>query len=282
MSMIKWDQSGERLYETGLDRGVLYPKGASGYEKGVGWNGLTSIDESPSGAEANDIYADNIKYLSLRSAENFGYTINAYTYPDEFAPCDGQSIVGSSGLVISQQTRKPFGLCYRSKKGNDLLGEDYGYLINIVYNSTVNPSSKTRSTTNESPEAVEMSWEATTLAEVLSSIDPNTGKVYKPTAHLVFDSTKCVTDADKAKLEELEGILYGKDAVLEHYEATTPTTTNPATEGLYERSGNEYVATEDTTVVEGKTYYKHIEAAAATDPRLPSPDEIIALINSVG
>lgn len=281
MARTKWDQSGERLYETGLDRGVLYPKGTSGYEKGVAWNGLTSIDESPSGAEANDIYADNIKYLSLRSAENFGYTINAYTYPDEFAPCDGQAIVGN-GLVVSQQTRKPFGLCYRSLKGNDLLGDDYGYLLHIVYNSTVNPSSKTRSTTNESPEAVEMSWEATTITEVLQSIDPTTRKAYKPTAHLVIDSTKCTTDAQKKKLTELEDLLYGTDAVEEHYEATVPTTTNPATEGLYERSGNTYVATEDTTVTEGKTYYKKIEAHEATDPSLPSPDEVIALLSSVG
>ena len=205
MSRLTWDKIGERLYETGVDRGVLYPMNADGsYPKGVAWNGLTSVSESPSGAESNPIYADNLKYLDLRSDEEFGFTIGAYTYPDEFAECDG-SAEPVDGLEITQQPRSAFGFCYRTLIGNDTEGRNYGYKLHLVYNAMANPSEKERSTVNDSPEAGEFSWECSTTPVVISALNPKTNKPYRPTAHLVVNSTKISAE----KLAALEALLYG-------------------------------------------------------------------------
>lgn len=198
MSKLVWDQVGERLYETGTKKGVLYPFESNAYAKGVAWNGLTAVTESPSGAEATAIYADDIKYLNLRSAEEFGATIEAYTYPDEFAECDGSAYI-APGIKIGQQKRKMFGFSYTTTVGNDTEGDDHGYKIHLVYGATASPSEKSYQTINDSPEAITFSWEvATTPVEV---------KGFKPTATLEIDSTK--VDADK--LTALEDILYGTE-----------------------------------------------------------------------
>ena len=199
MSRIIWNKVGERFYETGVDRGVLFPTTADGkYVAGVGWSGLTAVNENPSGAESNPLYADNIKYLNLTSAEDFGASIEALTYPTEFAACDGSAEI-ATGVTISQQTRKPFGFAYRSRIGNDTLGQEYGYKIHIVYGAQAAPSQKNRTTINESPEAMTFSWEVTTTPVEVPG--------FKPTAHLVIDSTKVPSD----KLKQLEDILYGTD-----------------------------------------------------------------------
>ena len=200
MAKLKWDQIGERLYETGVDHGVLYPVNANGaYPKGVAWNGLTAVNESPSGAEANPQYADNIKYLNLMSAEEFGASIEAFTYPDEWMECDGSKEI-APGVTIGQQARKSFGLCYRTKIGNDIDGVDHGHKLHLVYAAMAQPSEKNFGTINDSPEAINFSWELTTT--------PIDVPGFKPTAALVFDSTKC----DATKLAALEAILYGTDA----------------------------------------------------------------------
>ena len=200
MSKIVWDAIGEHTFETGVRNGVLYLKDAEGaYSKGVAWNGLTSVSESPEGAEATDLYADDIKYLSLMSAENFKATIEAYTYPVEFEECDGSATI-AKGVVIGQQSRKPFGLCYRTSIGNDTDGNEHGYKLHIVYGCQASPSEKQYSTINDSPDAVTFSWEVSTTPVNV------TGK--KPAATLVIDSTK----ADKAKLTALEAILYGSES----------------------------------------------------------------------
>lgn len=199
MSKLVWDADSERLYETGVNHGVVYPKGANGtYPKGVAWNGLISVSENPSGAEATALYADNIKYLNLRSAEDFGATVEAYTYPPEFAICDGTAEL-SAGVSIGQQARKPFGMAYRTILGNDAEGEDYGYKLHLVYGAEAAPSEKSYQTVNDSPEAITFSWELTTT--------PINVPGFKPTATIVIDSTK----VDKEKLAALEVILYGKD-----------------------------------------------------------------------
>lgn len=200
MAKLKWDQLGEKLYETGTDHGVLYVYDASaqtpGYQKGVAWNGLTGFTESPSGAEANNIYADNKKYLELRSKEEYGATITAYTYPDEFAVCDGSAEV-APGVFIGQQKRKMFGFSCRTLIGNDTEDTDHGYKLHIVYAARVSPSEKAYETVNDSPEAIEFSWELTTT--------PTDVDGYEATASITIDSTK----ADETKLTALEDLLYG-------------------------------------------------------------------------
>jgi hypothetical protein len=197
MSKLVWDKTGERYYETGVNQGVLYPQGINGtYPKGVAWNGLTAVTESPSGAEATPLYADNIKYLNLMSAEEFGATIEAYTYPDEFAQCDGSAEI-APGVMIGQQNRKVFGLSYKTALGNDVDGTDYGYKLHLIYGALAAPSEKGYSTINDSPEAITFSWEVTTT--------PVTVTGFKPTASISIDSTK----VDATKLEALEDILYG-------------------------------------------------------------------------
>lgn len=197
MSKLVWDQSGKRLYETGVDHGVLYPIQTGGvYSKGVAWNGLTAVTESPSGADVNDIYADNMKYLGLVGAEKFGATVEAYTYPDEFAECDG-SVELVKGVTIGQQNRKVFGMVYRTVIGNDVDGNEHGYKLHLIYGATAAPSEKAYNTINEDPEAITFSWELSTTPVNV------TGQ--KPTASLTIDSTK----ADPTKLAELEKILFG-------------------------------------------------------------------------
>lgn len=198
MSKIVWDKAGEHFYETGVDHGVLYPTQSGVYGNGVPWNGLTSVSESPSGAESTGQYADNIKYLNLISAEEFGATIEAFTYPDEFAVCDG-SAEPVPGVMLGQQNRRPFGLSYRTLVGNDLMGTEYGYKLHLIYGATASPSERAYSTVNDSPEAITFSWEVTTTPVEVTG--------YKPTASLTIDSSK-VSAANMAKLEE---ILYGTE-----------------------------------------------------------------------
>ena len=197
MAKLVWDESGKRLYETGVKMGVLYVQDESGnYPEGVAWNGLTAVNESPSGAEATPLYADDIKYLELRSAEEFGATIEAYTYPDEFEACDGSAEI-AVGVKVGQQARKAFGLCYRTIVGNDVQGNDFGYKLHLIYGATAAPSEKAYATVNDSPEAVTFSWEVTcTPVEVPG---------FKASASIVIDSTK----VNKEKLEALEAKLYG-------------------------------------------------------------------------
>ncbi len=199
MSRLTWDNSGERFYETGVKQGVLYPIQTNGtYSKGVAWNGLTAVTESPSGAEATPLYADDIKYLNLMSNEEFGATIEAFTYPDEFADCDGSAAL-ATGVMIGQQKRKTFGLCYRTALGNDVDGSDYGYKLHLIYGCLAAPSEKAYATINDSPEAITFSWEVSTTPVNVAG--------FKPTSQITIDSTK----ADEAKLAALEDILYGKD-----------------------------------------------------------------------
>lgn len=219
--MLSWDGVGEKIYESGVDHGVLYIPTALGvYDTGFAWNGLVSVTESPSGAEPNPQFADNIKYLNLLSAEEFAGTIEAFTYPDEFGQCDG-SVEPEVGVVLGQQARKSFGLCFRSKIGNDVDGVDHGYKLHLVYGALVSPSEKAYQTINESPEAIAFSWDFTTTPA------PVTG--YKPTSLIVIDSTK----VQPADLAALEVILYG------------------------------------------------VTGAPGTQPKLPTPDEVIALFPGV-
>lgn len=199
MAKLVWDQTGDRLYETGVSKGVLYPIQSDGaYSKGVTWNGLSSVTESPSGAEANPIYADDMKYLNLLSAEEFSATIEAYTYPDEFAECDGSADI-ATGVSIGQQKRKVFGLCYRTVLGNDVDSNDHGYKLHLIYGCMAAPSEKAYTSINDSPEAITFSWEVSTTPVNVTG--------FKPTASITIDSTK----AKKEKLTALEAILYGDE-----------------------------------------------------------------------
>lgn len=197
MSKIVWDQTGERLYETGVKQGVLYVQDTQGtYPKGVAWNGLTAVTESPSGAEATPLYADDIKYLNLISTEELGGTIEAYTYPDEFAECDGSASI-ATGVYIGQQPRKTFGMCYTTTVGNDVDSNAHGYKLHLIYGALASPSEKAYSTINDSPEAITFSWEFSTTPVNVTG--------FKPTANIVIDSTKATPE----KMAALEKILYG-------------------------------------------------------------------------
>ena len=224
MSKLTWDDPGLRTYETGTKKGVLYliNQETKKYDSGYAWNGLTSVTESPSGAESNPLYADDIKYLDLRSAEEFGATVEAFTYPDKFAECDG-SVSLANGVYAGQQRRKPFGLCYRSTLGNDTELDSYGYKLHLIYNATASPSERAYQTVNDSPEAITFSWEITTTpvpftrtittgegADAVTTTETivgEDGKELKPTACITIDSTK----VDKVKLAALEARLYGSD-----------------------------------------------------------------------
>ena len=207
MSKLVWDATGAREYETGVKYGVLYVQNGSGtYEKGVAWNGLISVTESPSGAEATPLYADDIKYLELFSTEEFGATIECYTYPEEFEACDGSAEI-ATGVVIGQQNRKSFGLCYRTTLGNDVKGNEYGYKLHLIYGCKAAPSEKAYSTINDSPEAITFSYEVTTTPVQVTG--------HKPTASLVIDSTKI----EPTKLAQIEAKLYGDGS----NEASLPT-----------------------------------------------------------
>lgn len=199
MSKLVWDQTGERYYETGVKNGVLYVQGEGGtYQTGVAWNGLTAVTESPSGAEPTTLYADDMKYLTLMSAEEFGATIEAYTYPVEFNQCNGEAEI-ATGVIVGQQDRKSFGLCYRTTVGNDVDGNAYGYKLHIIYGAKAAPSEKAYAAINDSPEAITFSWDLTTT--------PINVEGFKPTANITIDSTK----ADASKLTALEAILYGSE-----------------------------------------------------------------------
>lgn len=200
MAKLTWDDTGKRFYETGVKQGVLYPQAEGGtYPKGVAWNGLISVTESPSGAEPTPLYADDIKYLNLVSAEEYGATIEAYTYPDEFAECDGSAEL-VPGVTVGQQNRKTFGLSYKTTLGNDVAGNEYGYKLHLIYGAMAAPSEKGYSTINDSPEAITLSWEVSTTPVSVTGL--------KPTASITIDSTK----VDKTKLTALEDILYGGES----------------------------------------------------------------------
>lgn len=200
MAKIVWDETSKRFYETGVKQGVLYPQDSTGaYPKGVAWNGLTAVTESPSGAESTALYADDIKYLNLISAEEFGATIEAYTYPDEFAACNGEAEL-VPGVSLGQQKRQAFGLSYRTVLGNDVAGNDYGYKLHLIYGATAAPSEKAYASINDSPEAITFSWEVSTIPVAVNG--------FKPTACITIDSTK----VDAEKLAALEAILYGSES----------------------------------------------------------------------
>ena len=268
MSKLVWDAVGERLYETGVKNGVLYPQSGSSYPSGVVWNGLTKFTESPDGGEATDIWADDIKYLSIRSRENYKGTIEAYTYPDEFAECDGSAWV-VPGVKVGQQTRKPFGFSYVTTVGNDTEYEDHGYIIHLVWGATAAPSSKDYQTINDSPEAISFSWEIDTVPVEIGTIG---GKTYKPSAHMEIHSL----GVDPEDLATLEAALYGSEnsnaylpspaqviamfsgsAVVYTYTEVEPVgTENPNNEGWYVRSGNDFILSTDNTVIGGTVYYE--------------------------
>lgn len=209
MAAITWDESGKRFFETGVKHGVLYPQASDGsYPLGVAWNGLTSVTESPSGAEPTALWADDQKYLNLVSAEEFGATIEAYTYPDEFAVLDGSAKLGGiDGLIIGQQDRGAFGLCYTTVIGNDIKGNGYGEKIHLIYGAMASPSERAYSTINDSPEAITFSWEISTTPVEVGVANFN----HKPTACLTIDTTKFTTTEAKAKLDALKDALFGTD-----------------------------------------------------------------------
>lgn len=265
MALIKWDQIGEKKYKTGVDHGVLYPQKNGAYPKGVAWNGLTSVNKTPSGAEDNKLYADNMQYLNLKSAETLGLTIECYMYPDEWAECNGESEL-AEGVFLGQQRRNTFGFSYRNKLGNDTEGEDYGFEINLVYGCSASPSEQSNQTINDSPEAATFSYEVSTTPVNVSGVGPD-GKPYKPAASITIDSTK----VSREKLTDLEEILYGKEGV---YTKTTDTDMQTGKD-YYELVNGQYVKTTDTSFTDGKDYYE--ETTAPVDGRLPLPDEIKAL-----
>lgn len=271
MSKIVWDAIGEHKYETGIDHGVLYPinEVTNQYDNGVAWNGLTSVSETPSGAESNAQYADNIKYLDLLSAETFGATIACFTYPPEWEQCDG-SVSPVDGLSIYQQARKTFGLSYRTKIGNDL-NPDAGYKLHLVYGAKATPSERAYNTVNESPEALNFSYTiSTTPVDV-----PN----YKPTALITIDSTKYTSTEARARLDTLEAILYGSDGT---YTATAmPLTAFDSGVDYYTKSGDVYTKVADTSgTPDSDTQYYTLEGV--TTPRLPLPAEVISTLGSNG
>ena len=273
MSLITFDNTGDKKFEAGVDHCVLYPLTNGAYNLGVAWNGITGITESPEGGDAQDFYADNIKYGSLRGAENFGGTIECYTYPDEWKGCDGRADL-ADGVTFSQQSRKIFGLSYRTLIGSDTMELGAGYILHIIYGCTASPSSKSRSTVNESPEAGTMSYEFKTTPVNVSKIANA-----KATSHIEIDSTKVSSKV----LAAIEAALYGKDGVVSYSSASPSGSENPASEGWYERSGSEgsyvYTLTTDDSVQSSKTYYIKNEVGGA-NAYLPTPDQLYDLIAS--
>lgn len=284
MAKLVWDQTAEHLYETGDDHAVVYPYNSTSkaYDSGVAWNGITGITESPSGADETALYADNIKYLSLRAAEEYGMTVTAYTYPDEFAVLDGSAFAEDlPGVRIYQQARKTFGMSYRTIIGNDTEANDYGYKLHLVYGLTASPSERGYSTVNDSPEAIEFSWEMTGVPVAITG--------YKNSCLITIDSTAFSTTEKAAKLKALEDVLYGTDGGDVTYEAVTPEVSdNPVTKGWYERTGTGttedpyvYTLSADTTVDAEKTYYEKV-TSVGTDARLPLPDEVFSILKGIG
>lgn len=273
MSLITFDNTGDKKFEAGVDHCVLYPLTNGAYNHGVAWNGITGITESPEGGDAQDFYADNIKYGSLRGAENFGGTIECYTYPDEWKGCDGRADL-ADGVTFSQQSRKIFGLSYRTLIGSDTMELGAGYILHIIYGCTASPSSKSRSTVNESPEAGTMSYEFKTTPVNVSKIANA-----KATSHIEIDSTKVSSKV----LAAIESALYGKDGEVSYNPASPSGSENPATEGWYERSGSVgsyvYTLTTDNSVQGEKTYYIKNEVGGS-NAYLPTPDQLYDLIAS--
>lgn len=256
---LVWDKTGERYYETGTRMGVIYPQAAAGnYPKGVAWNGLTGVTESPSGAEETALYANDSKYLGLMSAEEFGATVTAYTYPEEFAECDGSASL-APGVTIGQQTRKAFGMSYKTIVGNDIDSNEHGYKLHLIYGAKAAPSEKAYATVNDSPEAVEFSWDLTTTPVNVTG--------YKPTANLTIDSTK----VNAEKLAQLETILYGEEPTLTESE---PEDWSTNYKDYLEKVDNEYVPVTGQSAPSwtASKYYK-----AGADARLPLPDEVASI-----
>lgn len=273
MPKLKWDQAGERKYETGVDRGVLFVQNVNGtYGNGVAWNGLTGVTETPSGAEETKLYADNMKYLSLRSAEEFGGTIEAYTYPDEWQMCDGSANI-ATGVHVGQQARRAFGMSYRTVVGNDTALTDFGYKLHLVYGATVSPSERAYATINDSPEAITFSWEFTTTPiEIPSSVGD-----FKPTAILTIDTTELEGGKNNDALVALEKMLYGDDSTESYIVATDVTSDNFNTKkaDLYELSGTDtYTATDDLAFDSETTYYYKVTGLTST---LPMPKDVYDL-----
>ncbi len=278
MARLEWDKTGEHFYETGVKNGVLYPYNSSNatgreYGPGVAWNGLSSVSETPSGADENAIYADNLKYLSLRGLEEFGATIEAYTYPDEWAECDG-SATPVTGLSIGQQARKMFGFCFRTEVGNDVKGDAYGYKLHLIYGCTASPSERSYETINDSPEAITFSWEISTTSVAVGTIN---NVEYRPTSSLIIDASKLISDqgVKDAKLVALENALYGVDA--EKFSTTK----------AYAKG--DYCTHTESTVT--KTYQaKNAITAGSWDatkwdevdagPYLPSPAAVVAMLSA--
>lgn len=248
MAKISWDNVGEKIWETGVDHGVIYTPTAHGvYGGGVPWNGLTAVNEKPTGAEPNDQYADNIKYLTLYSAEDFEATIEAFTFPPEFAECDGAKFV-ADGVAVHQQARKPFGFAYRTIVGNDVAGQEFGYKLHIIYGAMVTPSEKNYETINDSPEAITFSWDLTTIPVPVPGM--------KPTAHISIDST----NADPARIADLEKILYG-DA------DTEPRLPTPEEVMAIFTTGGAYASPRDRAMQRAESLPQEMEMAARINTR---------------
>lgn len=270
MSKIRWDETGERLYETGVRNGVLYPIGsgasAGTYPAGVPWNGLSGVTESPSGAESTPIYADDIKYLNLVSAEDFGATIEAYSSPEEFDECDGTKAL-ANGVTAGQQTRKTFGFSYRTEIGNDTDGQEHGYKLHLLYGCLASPSERSYVTINDSPEAMTLSWEITT-----TPVNINTDG-YKPTSRITIDSTK----ATAANLKALEEILYGVDAA--NFDATKTYAVGDYVLHTDDTVTNTYKC--KTAITEaGEWDATKWDLVANPGPRLPLPDEVLTIMSA--
>ena len=271
MARLTWDDTGNRIYETGTKQGVLFRKQTVGnwYENGVAWNGLTAVSESPSGAEETALYADDVKYLSLRSNEEFGATVEAYTYPDEWAECDGSAELGplGSGVYVGQQTRRGFGLAYVTTVGNDQAGNDYGHKLHLIYNAMASPSEKSYATINDSPEAITFSWELTTTPIKMPKVN---GKQLKNSATIIIDSTKLPA----AKMEQIEDMVFGTD---EYKQVTPENGANPSALGYYVKDGDTYSITTDTTVENGTQYYE-VDPDEGK-PTLPTPEQVLAIVS---
>lgn len=249
MSKIKWDEIGKRKYKTGVDHGVLYPQKNGAYPKGIAWNGLTTVTKSPSGAEDNKLYADNIQYLNMKSAETLDLTIECYFYPDEWAECNGE-LSFIDGVTVGQQRRNSFGFSYRNKVGNDIEGDDYGYEINLIYGCAATPSEQDSQTINDSPEAATFSYEVSTTPINVSGIGMD-GKPYKPTACITIDSTKIKPEL----MSKIEDVLYGTDPVYVQ-EVFGDGEGFGAGVTYYDFDGTNYTVTTDTTPDYSKSYYK--------------------------
>lgn len=260
--LLEWDQVGEKKYKVGVNHGVLYPQSGGAYPKGTVWNGLTNVNKTPSGAEDNKLYADNINYLNLKSAEILGLTIECFMYPDEWAQCNGEAEV-VDGLFAGQQRRNTFGFVYTNKIGNDTEGEDYGYEINMIYGCSSSPSEQSSGTINDSPDAATFSYEVSTTPVNISGTDKE-GRPFKPTACLTADSTKL----SKEHMDIVERTLYGTPGT---YEKTSALESFEPEKKYFELVNGKYVETKDTTPSEGKDYYE--ETKAPIQGRLPLPDE---------